>query len=157
MAAELMRTHFHPYDARVPRLLLAVVAAGCLGLVAWAVRNALTGVEPYAWARAGVAALLWTSLVVSLLRLRPRDGFGVLLTSPGVVLSRPLYGGPIELAWRQVQRLSREGRRRDRLVLVLQEGMGRVVIPRLLFPSREAFEALAQDLESHLPRGPFDA
>jgi hypothetical protein len=153
----LVPQHFHAYDPRLPRRLLVLGGLACLALAGWAVRNAVARVEPFAWARAGVALALAVLFALSFLRLRPREGWGVLLTPQGVRVSPPGgRGAASELDWELLQSLERNGRSRGRLVLRL-EGGGRLVLPRHLFGSRAAFDLLARELEERMPASPFDS
>jgi hypothetical protein len=155
MDTSLQAFRFHPFNPRRARLALALGMAVCVGMAAWAVRNAVVGSEPWALARAGVAAGLFLAFLVALVRLRPRPGWGLVLARTGFALSPPFRGEPLEVPWDEVKRAVRSGRRKQVLVLELSEG--RLLVPSHLFASPGDFETAARELEERLPRSPFDA
>ena len=110
---------------------------------------------PCSWMRALGALLLLGGFGTLWWRLRPRDGWGALATAAGLTLSRPFGGGVLELDWEDVRGLTREGKRREVLVIHLPEGEWR--LEGRMFPSHRHFEAVVDALEEHMPRRRFDA
>jgi hypothetical protein len=152
---------FFPYDPRRTRLALLLGALALAVLGAWALASARAGEGPAALLRAGACALGLTLFLLARHRLLPRPGWGVVLATRGVSVGRPLAGAPLVLAWGQIARVRRLGRRGGQLALWLQEEgaeeAGSVRVSRLLFADAAHFEALAHALEERFPTPRFDA
>ncbi len=151
--------HFFPYDPRGMRFALFFSAAVCAVLAAWALSTVTSGLSPGAtdWARLGVAVGLGMAFAVMLLKLRPRKGWGVSFSPEGITVSRPLSrAAPMEIPWENVAEVRRQGKKRDKLVVVLQPE-GRVLLGRHLFPTKVRYEALAEALEKRAPQRRLDA
>lgn len=149
--------HFFPFDPRATRRTLVVGACALAVLAAWAAASAREGAR-LLWVGATLYALLAALFALSVWRLRPRAAWGVTLAREGLTLARPLTRGPpLELDWDDVAHVRRAGRRGEVLQLGLEQGAGVVRLTRLLFPSREAYEALALALEQRLPAPRTDA
>lgn len=142
---------FNPRSARVLLLLAAVASA----LVTFTAVREIGGQAPLAAARAGVGAGLLLAFVFVRHRLRPREGWGVLLTPLTLVASRPLSGGSTEVVWTRVRAVGRAGKRKDTLVFVM-DGDERLLLPRHLFAG-QTFDELARAVEERAPAPPFDA
>ena len=151
--------HFFPYDPRLMRWTFFSAAALCAVLAAWAFSSATTGGTPdmTAWARLGVAAGLGLAFAVMLLKLRPREGWGVAVSPDGITVSRPLSrAAPMEIPWDNVSEIRRQGRKREKLLVLLQP-QGRVLLGRHLFASKAGYESLAEALEKRAPQKRYDA
>lgn len=161
MSLDTHSARFFAYDPRRARLLLLLGALALAVLGAWALARARAGEEPAAQVRAGLCARGLTLFLVARHRLGPRAGWGVVLTARGVSVARPLGGAPRVLAWGQIARVRRLGRRGAQLALWLRdegaEGAGSVRVSRLLFADAAHFEALAHALEQRVPTPRYDA
>jgi len=152
--AQTPSTSFHPFHPRTTRVGLGVGAALALMVVlmaAWEVKRGLLA----AWPRLVGALLLLVSFSFVWWRLRPRPGYGALITPMGVTFSKPLGGEPVSLAWSEVRSINREGKARDTLVVHLTEGEWR--LQARMFDKPGALDAVAQALEGHLPQRGYDA
>ncbi len=147
---------FFPYNPRAMRLALFVAAALCVVLASWALSNALETFAITAWARLGVAAGLALAFAYMLLRIRPREGWGVRVEPLVLTVFRPLSGEPLQIPWSSVLEVRRDGKKRERLLVLLQPE-GRVLLARHLFASRAEFERLATLLEERAPVRRYDA
>jgi hypothetical protein len=147
---------FFPYNPRAMRAVILLSLVMCALLAALALADARRGGEVHAWARVGGAVGLGAAFAYVFLRVRPRDGWGVRVTPLLLTVSRPLSGPPLEVPWDRVREVRRDGRKRERL-LVLLEPEGRVLLARHLFASRAQFEALSAALQARAPAGPHDA
>lgn len=145
---------FHPFHPRVMRRWLLGGAIASLGLAAWAVAGLAHGTELLGPARAAACLGLFAALMVTHRRLRPRAGWGVAISASGLRVSRPLRGDT-EIPWSAVQGVSRQGRRREALVIALVP-VGTIVLHRALFASQAEFLALAEAVEASSPQR-FDA
>ncbi len=145
-----MERDFFPYHPVRLRLRLAAGALVGAGLGAWAAWAFVASHSFLDATRAGLAFGLATAMAVTAWRARPREGWGVRLTPLSVLVSRPRRG-LIEVPWGDVRELRRLGELRDTLALWCGDER-RVLVPRHLFPTRAAFEALATALEERLPR-----
>src|SRR5215218_1548790 len=156
---------FFPYDPRRTRLLLFLGACVLAVLLAWALTAARAGGGTPAQVRAALCAGLLLLFLLARFRLRPRAGWGVVLATRGVSVARPLAGEPVTLAWGQIARVRRTGRKDGVLALWLQdegaEAAGRVLVSRQLFADAAHFEALATALEERVedraPHPRYDA
>ncbi|MHB8873637.1 MAG: hypothetical protein ACYC8T_08120 [Myxococcaceae bacterium] len=151
----MSEARFFPFNPKGTRLMLAAAAAGCLATTAWALYG-LGGGGTLAEARAGIAAGLLLAFLYVRYRLRPREGWGVLLTPAELVVARPLSGDPAQLPWSSLAKVARSGKKREVLVLLL-DGDRRLLLPRHLFPSAKAFEEVCAAVEERAPRPRFDA
>jgi|SRR5579871_1965899 len=133
---------FFGFNPRSVRLGLAVGAAGCAILAAWALANARVGTERFGVARGGIAAGLMFTFGYVLARLRPREGWGVTLDALALVVARPFSEEPIRVPWGQISLARREEGRRQ-LTVFLKTGE-RILVPRHLFANTRAFDAMAQ-------------
>ena len=135
---------------------LFVSAALCVVLASWALSDAQASSALTAWARLGGAVGLALAFAVMARKVRPRDGWGVKVEPLTLTVSRPLSGEPLQLPWSQVHEVRRDGKKRDR-ILVLMQPEGRILLARHLFASRAHFEALASALEERAPIRRYDA
>ena len=119
-------------------------------LTVWAALGFASTGEPREILRAGLSLGLTAAMGLAVYRLRPRAGWGVEVSALGVKVSRPRGAGAIELSWNDVTEIRRTGERRDTLAVWLGD-QRRVLIPSLLFPRRDAFEAVARALEARMP------
>lgn len=149
------RNPFHPFNPRPTRYAFLAGGLVCVALTAWAIVNVLQASEPFAWVRALLSGAMAAAFVFAFTRLRPREDWGIHVGPRTLTVSRPFTGEPIEVPWREVLRVARTGKGNDRLVVISEQGP--LVIARQLFPSKEAFEKLAEDLESHAPEPRYDA
>ncbi len=147
---------FFPFDPRPLRIGLVLCAVACAALAAWTLTQAREVGGTAAWARLGISLFLLGAFGAMFWRIRPREGWGIAVTRLGITVSRPLSGAPIELEWSDVSEVHREGRRRDRLVIVVRPG-ARLQLQRHLFPSRGAFESLVDAVETNAPPPRHDA
>jgi hypothetical protein len=134
---------FFGFNPRSVRIGLAVGAAGCAILAAWALANARAGAERFGVVRGGIAAGLMFTFGYVLARLRPREGWGVTLDALALVVARPFSEEPIRIPWGQISIARREGSRRRQLTVFLKTGE-RILIPQHLFASAQAFDAMGQ-------------
>jgi len=151
-----MSDDFFPFNPRAARLGFLLGALGCVGLVLWAVLGTLHHTERMGEARAAVSLGLMLAFLYARFRLRPRPGWGVTLGPQGLTVARPLSPGALEVPWERVQRIVRTGRRRDAL-LVLLEDEQRILIARHLFARKSTFEALLEALQKRVPEPVLDA
>jgi len=147
---------FHPYNPRTMRTVLFLCAIACAALAAWALADAQATGQLTEFARAGLALGLLAAFGYVFWRIRPREGWGVRVERLGLSVSRPLSGAPMELEWSQIQEVRRDGKRRQRL-LILVSPEGRILLQRFLFPSDAAFDALTDALHAHAPSQSYDA
>ncbi|MGA9520176.1 MAG: hypothetical protein WBV82_01850 [Myxococcaceae bacterium] len=147
---------FFPYDPRPLRIALFLCAVACAALAAWSLAQARETGAISAWARLGTSFGLLGAFGVMFWRIRPREGWGVGVTRLGLTVSRPLSGNPIELDWSDVSGVRREGRRRERLVVIVKPE-GRLLLQQHLFSSRAAFESLVDAVELNAPPPRHDA
>ncbi|MBF5045236.1 hypothetical protein FGE12_22720 [Aggregicoccus sp. 17bor-14] len=156
-----MDARFFAYDPRRTRLLLFLGACALAVLCAASLAAARAGGGRPALVRAGLSAGLLLLFLLARFRLRPRAGWGVVLATRGVSVARPFAAEPVALAWGQIARVRRTGRRGGVLALWLQgegaEGAGSVRVSRQLFADAAHFEALAQALEERVPTPAYDA
>ena len=146
---------FFAYHPRRWRLVLSVAAMMSLVLTAWALASAVHSQAALEFARAGMSAGLVLAMLFIHLRLRPRAEWGVKVTSRSLVVSRPTQG-EIEIPWSAVKEIRRAGLKRETLVIFVGDEK-RVLVSQHLFPSREAFEALASAIDEQRPSGSHDA
>jgi hypothetical protein len=146
---------FHPYHPRNTRLVLLLAMLVALAMLGWALWDVRRGQGAMAWMRALGAVLLLGGFGTLWWRLRPREGWGARVTSAGLTLSRPFGGGSLELDWDDVRGITREGKRREVVVIHLPEGEWR--LEGRMFQSHRDFEAAVDALEEHLPRRAYDA
>lgn len=146
---------FHPYHPRQTRLGLGVGALLALLILAWAAWDLYRGLGAPAVPRLGGALLLFGAFGYVWWRLRPRPGYGALVTPLGVTFSKPLGGEPVALGWSDVRSVNREGPQRDTLVVHLVEGEWR--LQARMFEQPDAFEAVVRALESNLSQRGYDA
>jgi hypothetical protein len=152
-----MDPRFFAFNPRPTRIALFLGACALAVLTAWAMAAARQDSEPFAEARAGIAAGLMLLFLYAFHRLRPRPEWGIALGPLGVRVSRPFSNAqPMELAWSQIGAVRRLGRKGDVLGLFLQE-QGRVLVTRHLFPRRAVFNELVSALEERLPPPRYDA
>ena len=146
---------FIPFDPRAARSLLTLGVLGCAAATAWALYDAASAMR-LAEARAGISAGLLLAFFYVRHRLRPREGWGVFFTPEALVVARPLSGDVAAVPWANVRGVARAGKRRDVLVVLLDEDR-RVLLPRHLFPSAQAFDELVAAVEERSPKPHFDA
>lgn len=147
---------FYPYNPVRLRWGLILGAAACVVLAAWALASARESGDIGAWARLGVLFGLLGAFAYVAWRIRPRENWGVRIEPLGMAFNRPLTGDEVQLVWSQISELRRDGKRGERL-LILVRPEGRVLLNRHLFASNEVFEKLMQSLEERMPRRPLDA
>ena len=147
---------FFAFNPRQPRFGFAVGALLCAVTTAWAAAASVRSGEVSALARTGVSAGLLLAFVYALVRLRPRDGWGVSLSEEDLTVARPLSGAPIRVPWSQIASVRRTGKRDETLVVFLQ-GESRVLIARHLFATGPAFEALVAAVTTKVPPPMLDA
>lgn len=148
--------HFFPYDPRRARWALVGCAVVCVVLGAWTLASARQTADVGAWARLGLLMGLLGAFGYVLFRIRPRPGWGVKVEPLGFTFQRPLSGDEVHLVWSQIAEVRRDGRRREKL-LILVRPEGRVLLQRHLFASAEVFEALTRALEAKMPPARYDA
>jgi hypothetical protein len=127
----------------------------CVVLLAWALSSAVRSGAPIEMARAGLCLGLQLAMAYVLMKLSPREGWGVKLEGTVLKVSRPIEG-VLEVPWSAVKELRRNGTRRDTLVLFVGNNR-RILLPLHLFGSRALFEELAQAIEERLPPPAHDA
>ena len=150
-------SRFFPYDPRRVRWALVGCASLSALLAAWTLGRAwASGGQPLDFVRGGLLVALLVAFGWSVWRIRARGGWGVRIHAMGLTISRPLSGEPWELVWSQISGIAREGAHRERLALLVRPE-GKLLLPRRLFGSNEAFEALWRALEDRVPRPQFDA
>jgi len=150
-----MSRDFYPYHPLKLRAVLVTASVMCVVLLAWSLSSAVRGGEPIEWARAGLCLGLQLAMAYVLMKLAPREGWGVKLEATVLKVSRPI-DGVLEIPWSAVRELRRGGSKRDTLVLFIGNNR-RVLVPRHLFGSRELFEELAKAIEDKLPPPAHDA
>lgn len=106
-------------------------------------------------ARTGLCAGLVLAMMTVLIKLRPREGWGVKVGPTALLVSRPTQG-QLEVPWSSVREVRRVGTQRSTLALILGDD-GRVLLPSHLFATRRQFEAVATAIEERLPRPRWDA
>jgi hypothetical protein len=151
----MSEARFFAFNPRAARSLLTLGEVACVAATVWA----LYGLGSASWlaeARAGISVGLLLAFVYVNFRLRPRDGWGVLLTPDALVVARPLSGDAAQVPWSAVRAVGRAGKRRDVLVVLL-DGDRRLLVPRHLFAGSQAFEALAAAVEERAPASRYDA
>jgi len=146
---------FFAFNPRAARMLLTLGAAGCVAATVWALYG-LGGGGVLGEARAGISGGLFLAFAYVRHRLRPRDGWGVLLMPDALLVARPLSGDPARVPWATVRAVTRGGKRREVLVLLFDQDR-RLLVPRHLFPNRQTFEALAAAVEERAPLSRHDA
>ena len=146
---------FFPYHPLKLRAVLVTASIMCVILLAWALSSAVRSGEPIEMARAGMLLGLQLAMGYVLMRLSPREGWGVKLEGAVLKVSRPIEG-VLEVPWSAVKELRRAGSGRDTLVLFLDDDR-RILVPRHLFGSREQFEELVRAIEDRLPAPVHDA
>lgn len=152
-----MEPRFFAFDPRPIRRAFFGGACVLAILSAWAFADARTAHNaPLAMARAGATGGLMLAFVFAWHRLRPRPGWGVMLSTRGVELARPFSGGQLQLSWGQIEAVRRLGPKGDVLGMFLGE-RERVLVTRHLFASRQAYAELASALEARKPAPRYDA
>ena len=146
---------FFPFNPRAARTMLTLGAWGCIAATVWALYG-WGGGGLLAEARAGITGGLLLAFVYVRFRLRPRDGWGVLLGPEALVVARPLSGDAARVPWSTVRAVGRGGKRRDVLVLLLDQDR-RLLVPRHLFPNGQTFEQFAAAVEERAPAPQYDA
>lgn len=149
------QSSFHPYHPRSTRLGLAVGAALAVVVALMAAWDLKRGLGAPVWPRLVGGLLLLGAFSYVWWKLRPRPGYGALVTPMGVTFSRPLGGDPVSLGWSEVRSLNREGAARDTLVVHLTQGEWR--LQARMFEKPETLESVARALEAHLPQRGYDA
>ena len=150
-----MARDFFPYHPLKLRAVLVTASVMCVVLLAWALSSAVHSGSPMEMARAGLCLGLQLAMAYVLMKLAPRDGWGVKLETTVLKVSRPIEG-VLEVPWSSVKELRRAGSGRDTLVLFVANER-RILVPRHLFGSREVFEELAKAIEDRLPPPTHDA
>ena len=146
---------FFPYHPLKLRAVLVTASVMCVVLLAWALASAVRSGAPIEMARAGLCLGLQLAMAYVLMKLAPRDGWGVKLESTMLKVSRPIEG-VLEVPWTSLREMRRGGNNRDTLVLFVGNNR-RILVPRHLFGSRELFEELARAIEERLPPPTHDA
>jgi hypothetical protein len=146
---------FFPYHPLKLRAVLVTASVMCVVLLAWALSSAVRTGALIEMARAGLCLGLQLAMAYVLMKLAPREGWGVKLDGTVLKVSRPI-AGVLEVPWSSVRELQRGGRGRDTLMLFVS-GDRRILVPRHLFGSRELFEELCQAIEKRLPPSHHDA
>ncbi|MBK7857388.1 MAG: YcxB family protein [Archangiaceae bacterium] len=144
---------FFPYHPLKLRAVLVTASVMCVVLLAWALSSAVRSQAPIEMARAGLCLGLQLAMAYVLMKLAPRDGWGVKLEGTVLKVSRPI-DGVLEVPWSAVQDVRKNGR--DTLVLFVGDRR-RILLPRHLFGSRETFEELVKAIEERLPAPTHDA
>ncbi len=146
---------FYPYHPLKLRLWVSAGLLVALALTAWALGGAADTNAGREVLRGGMSLGLAAGFAMMLYRLRPREDWGVRLTTRSILVSRARTG-TIEVPWETVREVRRLGDRRDTLALWLGE-RERVLVPAHLFARRADFEALVQRIEERLPPPRYDA
>ena len=150
-----MRRDFFPYHPLKLRAVLVTSSLICVVLLAWALSSAVKSGTTQDWARTGLCLGLQLAMAYVLVKLAPRDGWGVRLEPTVLKVSRPIEG-VLEVPWSAVREVRRGGSARDTLVVFVGNNR-RILVPRHLFGSRADFDALATALEERLPPPEHDA
>jgi hypothetical protein len=150
-----MGRNFFPYHPFKLRAALSVASMLCVVLLAWSLSSAVSTQAPQEMARAGLCLGLLLAMGYVLMRLSPREGWGITLAPTLLKVSRPVEG-TLEVPWSAIEEVQRAGRRREVLVLVVGNHR-RILVPRHLFGSAAEFEAAAQAIEDRLPPPAHDA
>ena len=132
---------FFPFHPRALRRVLAACAMGCAVLSAFTLSRVHPGRDLVGLLRGGATLGLMLAFAVVFMRLRARDGWGVLVEPLTLTVARPLSGDPIRIPWTEVSMARCDGKGRRTLTVLLKPG-GRVLVPSQLFASREEFEAM---------------
>ncbi len=146
---------YFPYHPLRWRLTLAIAASGALLLLGWAVWGFAHHGGFAELARAALSLGLLLAMASMAFRLRPREGWGVKVGPTMLSVARATQGS-IDIPWSAVREVRRLGKRRDTLVLMLNDDR-RVLVPRHLFSRQTVFEALASAIEDKMPPLPYDA
>ena len=147
---------FYPFNPRLLRLAFFLCACASAALAALSASAARASGELLDWARAGISLGLLLAFGVVLWRLRPRKGYGVVVEPLTLTISRPLSEGTWQVVWSQVAEVRRDGKRKERLMLVMRPE-GRLILQRHLFPSAAAFDTLTAALTEKLSPPRYDA
>ena len=147
---------FYPYHPLRFRLMFLGAALLCAGITGWALYNSVNGSESLAEARGGISAGLMFACFYVFLRLRPKAGWGVETEPLRIVISKPFRGEPTRILWSEVSQVLRGGKKRNHLLLFLENG-GRIILPGHLFAKREDFEALYAFAIDKVPPPKLDA
>lgn len=151
-----MTRHFYPYHPLRFRLMFLGAGLVCAAITAWAVFNGTRDAEVLAEARAGLAAGLMFAFFYAFFRLRPKPDWGVEVEPLRLLISKPFRGEPTRLLWSEVSQVLRGGKRRNHLLLFLDNG-GRIIIPAHLFAKRTDFESLYAFAINKVPAPKLDA
>lgn len=152
----MTQTEFFPFNPSRLRLGFLVGAIACVALTTVAFAAAgRGGAQPLELARAGLSFGMLLAFAVVFHKLRPRPEWGVQVTPLGVSIARPFSDAVLEVPWSAVDKVFRQGPKRDSVVLSGRRGQ--VSVARHLFESDAAFEALVQALEKHAPQPRYDA
>jgi hypothetical protein len=146
---------FFPYHPLKLRAVLVTASVMCVILLAWSLATAVRSGAPIEMARAGLCLGLQLAMAYVLMKLAPRDGWGVKLEGAVLKVSRPIEG-VLEVPWSAVREMRRGGTERDTLVLFVGNNR-RILVPRHLFGSRKDFEELERAIEERLPPPTHDA
>jgi hypothetical protein len=150
-----MARDFFPYHPLKLRAVLVTASVMCVVLLAWALSSAVRSGEPVEMARAGLCLGLQLAMAYVLMKLAPRDGWGVKLEGTVLKVSKPI-DGVLEVPWTQVRELARGGSKRDTLVIFIGDNR-RILVPRHLFGSKQTFDELVAAIEERLPPPTHDA
>lgn len=145
---------FHPRNLRLGMLACAVCA---LAVAAWTVAGLQGHWDLLGAARVGLSLGLVAAFLVPYFRLKPRPGWGVEVGERELKIARPLGDQALEIPWESVSHVTRTGRRRQVLMVVLAPEDGRILLARHLFASHREFDALASELTARKPAPRLDA
>jgi hypothetical protein len=146
---------FYPYHPLKLRAVLVTASVMCVVLLAWSLASAVHAGTLQEMARTGLCLGLQLAMAYVLMKLAPREGWGVKLEGTVLKVSRPIEG-VLEVPWSSVREVRRGGSRRDTLVLFVGNNR-RILLPRHLFGSRQLFEELVTAIEERVPQQPYDA
>jgi hypothetical protein len=146
---------FYPYHPLKLRAVLVTASVMCVVLLAWSLASAVHSGTAQEMARAGICLGLQLAMAYVLMKLAPRDGWGVKLEGTVLKVSRPIEG-VLEVPWSAVREVRRGGSNRDTLVLFVGNNR-RILLPRHLFGSRQLFEEMVTAIEERVPQQQYDA
>lgn len=148
---------FFPFHPRAIRLGMLACAVCALALAAWTAAGMRGHWTLLGAARLGLSLGLLAAFLVPYFRLKPRPGWGVELGERELKIARPLSDSLLEIPWEHVSHVTRIGKRRQQLMVVLGPQNGRILLARHLFANPRDFDALASELTLRKPAPRLDA
>jgi hypothetical protein len=148
---------FYPFHPKTLRLGMLACAVCALALAAWIAASLRGHFGLLGAARLGLSLGLLAAFLVPYFRLRPRPGWGVELGERELKIARPLGQEAMEIPWENVSHVSRIGRRKQQLMVVLGPEPGRILLARHLFANGREFDDLSKALTARKPPPRLDA